>query len=125
MTEIPSHVRVKGLHWQEKEVELIVAQEKLANATDEQAKARKSANKVNEKILMLEYDLKDAQTYKYRMEHADELLSVAKAQLVMAGQTVIDAKKQLTFARNDQNDAQQQLVLAKSKQKQACKDIAP
>ena len=65
---------------------------------------------------MTETNLKDAQTYKYRMEHADEILSVAKAKLAMADQAVIDAKEQLTFARNDQNDAQQQLVSAKEKQ---------
>ncbi|MBN7275429.1 hypothetical protein GNF18_09780 [Ligilactobacillus pobuzihii] len=107
---------------QEKEAELIVAQEKLANATDEQTKARISANKVNEKISLLETNLKDAQTYKYRMEHAEEILSVAKAKLAMADQAVIDAKEQLIFARNDQNDVQQQLVLAKAKQKQARKN---
>ena len=115
---------MKGLHWQEKEAELIVAQEKLANATDEQTKARISANKVNEKVSLLEINLKDAQTYKYRMEHADEILSVAKAKLAMADQAVIDAKEQLIFARNDQNDVQQQLVSVKAKKKQTYKDYS-
>ncbi len=107
---------------QEKEATLATAKEQLAIVTDAQADAQFIADQADQDVISLEADLQDAQAYQYRMEHADELLSVAQAQLTMAEQAVTDAENELVSVTSNQAQAQQKLSQAKEKQKQAQKN---
>ena len=106
----------------EKEATLTNAKEQLAIVTDAQADAQLIADQADQDVILLEVDLQEAQAYQYRMEHADELLSFAQAQLTMAEQAVTDAENELASVTNDQTQAQQKLSQAKKKQKQAQKN---
>lgn len=107
---------------QEKEATLATVKEQLAVVTATQADAQLIADQADQDVISLEADLQDAQAYQYRMEHADELLSVAQAQLTMAEQAVTDAENELVSVTSNQAQAQQKLSQAKEKQKQAQKN---
>jgi LPXTG-motif cell wall-anchored protein len=108
---------------QEKEATLATAKEQLAIVTDAQADAQFIADQADQDVISLGADLQEAQAYQYRMEHADELLSVAQAQLTMAEQAVTDAENELVSVTSNQAQAQQKLSQAKEKQKQAQKNF--
>lgn len=107
---------------QEKEATLATAKEQLVIVTAAQADAQLIADQADQNVISLGADLQEAQAYQYRMEHADELLSVAQAQLTMAEQAVTDAENELASVTSNQVQAQQKLSQAKEKQKQAQKN---